>query len=318
MTVTELVSRIRDVGNLAVRADTTDQKIVDEANAVMSTVLVPVFRKMRGGFLRDSVDQAIVANQVAYPIPERGVESGVEQVKYLDADGNEIIDLKEINTRQIGRLSPQWWLVSDTTATTPSSFYFDQGAVNLSPVVTVAVGSLRMYYQRRPGKLVLDSLVSGNHTQVGVISSIASNSQISCSAALDFYTNGYALGLTTIDVMSAHSPYKLLAKDVVISAPGVGSVTLAPTVADLYTPWLAGTIQAGDYVTFARTSFIPEVPQEWHDILVDFSVARMHAKLGNLRAEQTIKDDANARLKLLIASTSPRGSNVPRVVFPSW
>lgn len=310
MTADELVARVKDVGSLAVRADTTSQKILDEANSEFFSRLVPIFRKMRGGFFRDYADIPIVANQVGYDLPERCIESGPEQIKYLDADGNEIIDLKEINTRQIGRLAPQWWLISDTTATVPVAFYFTQGKINLTPVVTQSVGTLRVYYSRRPGRLVLSSAAQ---TVVGLGDSGGDN--IDTTMQLDALTGLGTIsnGTTKIDIMSWQSPYLLRVKDAVITAHAT-----PPYLTVGAGGFIAAGIVAGDYVTLAKQAFIPEIPQEWHELLLDLTVAKMFNKIGQLKSEMAMRESANEKLALLVASTSPRSTGTPKVVMPSW
>lgn len=313
MTADEIVARIQDVGSLATRADTTSQKILDEVNSEYFSRLVPLFRKMRSGFFRDTLDTAIVANQVAYALPTRAIESGIEQVKYLDSAGNEVCGLKEIPPRQIGRVYAQEWVVSATdTASMPVAFWFSQGALNLSPAVSTATGSLRQYYQRRPGKLVLDTTTADGHTKVFTIASIAvvgGNSTITLSGSHAELGNS-----VTCDIMSAKSPYALLYKDA--AATDASANTIATTLVfngiDLST---IGAV-AGDFVTFANQAYIPEIPMEWHELLLDLGVARMLNKLGQLTSERAMRASIAEKLSVLLASTSPRGGNTAKYLRP--
>lgn len=311
MNVSELVARVRDVGSLAIRADTTDQKILDEANSELFSRIVPMFRKMRGGFFRDWDDVVLVDSQAPYAIPTRAVESGVESIKYVDASGNEVFDLKEVNARQIGRNGSNQWIVSGSNVSQlPSLFYFSQSRIFLAPAVSNPTGSLRIYYSRRPGKLVLDTVVGGAHTQVGTILSSSYNG-IYTTITLTASHNGWPWN-TTVDVMSDLSPFRLMLKDL---ATGTASMVtdIRVTGADL-----TSVLVAGQYVTLARKAYVPEIPEEWHEYLLDLTVAKMLNKVGQTKSEMLVREGAAEKLKLLVESTSPRGTNVPKIVRPSW
>lgn len=301
-----LVSRVKDVATIPPRVDTTDQKILDEANGEMSKRLIPLFRRLRGGFLQDSVDYAIVASQARYVFPARAVLSTLESIKYIDAQGNEQYALKFIPNRRIGQLSTQWWPITDSTSPNPTGFYDDSGAIVLYPVPSSATGSLRVYYPRRPGKLVLDTVVASQHTAVGTVLSLTAS-----TITLNANHNGWPAN-TTIDIMAAYSPFKLFAKDIATTTAAAGTATITVGT-DLTTLGIA----AGDYVTLAKQAYIPEIPEEWHEYLVDLTAARMLEKLGQYSAGASMRKTMTETYSELFRATTPREAQTSKYIVPS-
>lgn len=301
-TADTLVSRVLDVGTIPPRADSTSQKILDEANGEMFSRIVPLFRRLRGGFLTDSVDYAIIAAQANYVFPTRAVLSTLDVIKYVNADGDEQYALVKIPPRSIGRITSQWGPV-DTDAANPVGFRDDAGGIVLTPIPSVAVGSLRVYYPRRPGKMVLDAISAAQHTAVGTVLSVTAT-----TITLTANHNGWPAS-TRVDVMAAYSPFKLLAKDLATTTAVAGTATIAAATTGL-------GIAAGDYVTLAKTSYIPEIPEEWHEYLVDLTVARMFQKIGQYAAEKSLRGTMAEKYSELMRATTPRESETMKYLVP--
>lgn len=294
------------MGSLPTRTDTTDQKIIDEANSELASRLVPLFRRLGGGFLQDSTDYTIVASQAIYVLPTRAVLSGIDSIKYVDSSGSEQYALVKIPQRRIGQMSTQWWPISDTTSPNPTGFYLDAGGIVLYPVPSVASGSLRVYYPRRPGKLVLDAVSASQHTTVGTVTSVAAS-----LITLNANHNGWPAN-TRIDIMAAYSPFKLFAKDIATTTAAAGTATIA-----VATDMTALGITAGDYVTLAKQSYIPEIPEEWHEYLLDATTARMMNKLGQSAAEKGLRQSMIEKYSELMRATTPREAQTSKFILPS-
>jgi len=351
VTADEIVSRARDAGSIPVRADLTSQKIIDESNSEFFSRLVTRFRKTRGNYLSDYFDIAVVANQARYAIPERAVESSLDLIKYIDSNGNDCGALSEITLKQVGGIRPDGVPYTETS-TYPVAFYLDADSIMLSPVPTTAVGSLRVYYPRRPGSLVITST---NYAQV---TSVAAGVLTCGSVNTSTFT-----ATSVIDVQRSKSPYRLAARDLQLTASAAGSVTICiawvvgtvyavgdqrRTATGIYQCTIAGTsaaagsgpsvtsgfetdgtvtwqfwslpltsvVNVGDYVTIAKTAYVPGIPQEWHEILLDFTIAKVFAKLGDLKSETQWRAYANEKLKLLVDSSQPRVQDSQKKIVP--
>lgn len=293
MNATQLLSQIRADGALPATNGLSDQVLVDRLNDELGSIVAVILEASKQDFFTDIQDIPLVSTRMAYPFPERAIANTARVVKWVDSSGAESSDpLEQVALADIGDFS--------NSGGCPLGFYLTATDINPLPRPDSSTsGLLRIYYARKPSRLVLD-LVDGSaqHTQVGTIQSIAvagGNSTITLSAA----HSGFPAG-QSIDIQAAHSPYKLLAKDVVVTTAAAG-VTIACNGVDLTTiGW-----RAGDYITLARTSFIPMLPEEAHSMLRDFAIARNLTGLGLNRAS-AMKGEAMDRLKVFLKIAAPR------------
>lgn len=300
MNADELLAKVKVESALpSVNVD-EDQVILDRINDELTSVVTLFIEANRQEFFTDSLDIQLLATQSAYTMPERAIANTTRVIKYVDASGVER-----------GGPLPQTSLsdVSDAgLGCNPVAFYLV--ASDICPLPrpgSSTTGKLRVYYARRPSALVLD-LLDGNsrHTQVGTIANVAvagGNSTITLAAA----HSGFPAG-KTIDIQAARSPFKLLAKDVLVSAAAVG-LTIVCNGVDL----TAIGLTAGDYVTLAKTSYVPMLPQEAHSALRDFACART-LMVSNLNRAQALQQEAATRMKAFLRVAEPRTNQAPKPI----
>lgn len=293
MTATDLLSQIRADSLLPKTNGLSDDLLVNRLNDELGSIVAVILEASKQDFFTDIEDVPLISTQQAYPFPERAIANTARVVKWVDSSGAESSDpLDQVALADIGDFA--------NLGGCPRGFYLTATDINPLPRPdTSSTGFLRIYYARKPSKLVLD-LVDGSsqHTQVGTIQNIVvagGNSTITLAAA----HSGFPAG-QSIDLQAARSPYKLLAKDIDVTTAAAG-VTIICNGVDLTTiGW-----SAGDYVTLARTSFIPMLPEEAHSMLRDFAIARS-LSVTSLNRADIIKSAAMDRLKVFLKVAAPR------------
>lgn len=164
-------------------------------------------------------------------------------------------------------------------------------------------GSLNMYYYLRPGDLVR-STQSRN-----VLSVDTSLKQIVVANFLSTWTTS-----TSFDVIKAKPGFdhKVINLTVASLDSGTGTVTFnedLPTEA-----WRA--IEAGDWLTEAETSPVPQLPIEWQEYLAEAVTAYMMESIGDAEAFNRSVARKEELKKLALASIAPRVDGQSRKSVP--
>lgn len=299
MTADQLLVNIKDRAAIPPsQVSITDVKLLQAATEEMQAYIVPLIDSSNEGFFTDSVDKTILANVSVYDVPTRAAGGALNVLKFVDSAGNESGGpIPRVELTDIGRYS-------SLTSSFPLGFYWVASSIVLLPAIGASPsGSLRMYYSSRPGALVSDTITASQHTAVGIVTSLTST-----VITLNANTNGWAAN-TTIDIVGANSPFKLLAKDIATTTNAAGSATIT-----VGTDLTALGIVAGDYVTLANTSYVPRIPQEWHSILELRAVSRAFSMLGDTRSAGAAGQYAKEMEQKMMGMTQPRSSGNSRKV----
>lgn len=252
--------------------------------------MFPFIASLQQGYAMDSADVALAANQSTYNQPTRA--ASFREVCYVDSTGNESKPLVEISPTDVWRYNP-------TVGSAPMAYYWTASQIVAIPTPTVASGGLRFKYVRRPSALVIDTVTASQHIAVGTVLS-ATATVITLAAN----HNGFPAS-TTIDVCGASNPFTLKAKDIVTTTAVAGTATIA-VATDLTTG--VNAIAAGDYVTLATKTFVPQYPAEMHELLVLYSAARIHGmRRKDAAKRETMEAIAMAR-KGLTKLFAPRST----------
>lgn len=304
-----MVAQIKGDGALPPTALLTESIIVDKMNSELKSIVAMLIESERQEFLTDIQDVQLLSTQSAYPFPERALASTARVLKFVDSSGAE--DPKPLRELALAEVGDYAFITGD-----PIGFFVTATDFNPLPRPgTATSGKIRVYYPRRPSTLVQDLLNgSSQHTQVGTISGITvagGNTTITLAAA----HSGFPAG-NTIDLQSAKSPYKLLAKDVVVTTAAVGTATITCNGVDLTGIGWA----VGDYVTLAKTSYIPLLPEEAHDMLRDFAIARCLNDINQKERAASFAGIAKGRFSLFLKVTAPRlGQNTKAIsAWKGW
>jgi len=150
----------------------------------------------------------LVASTPAYALPPRCAASALMSLRFVDSNGDDQGELEPTEVVTLERFND--------AADPPTGYYFrDNQIVLVPPPSSSATGSLRMFYVRRPSSLTNTS---------GATSTVSSTtaSVITCGAV----NTGTLTSSTYIDLTEAAPPYRLLAKDLALTASDATTVTI--------------------------------------------------------------------------------------------
>lgn len=285
MTADTLLQNVKDRAALPpAQVAITDPKLLTMATEEMLAYIAPLLEGTNEDYFTDSTDIAIISGTSAYDIPLRAMGSGIRAMKWVDSNGNEGPPLNRVDLVDVG-------MFASLSSASPLGFYATATQIVVLPVPQASTGSIRCYYSRRPGTLV-------NGTSLATVSS-ATSTVLTCASVA---TGIFAVG-QTIDIISPNPPFKLKAKDLAITASTATTITIG---ADGLTT--AG-VSAGDYVTLATNSYVPQIPLEWHSLLELRTAARAIAALGDAKGQQFVLQDAAQMERRLLALGQPRFQN---------
>lgn len=248
------------------QATYTDQDLVDYLNDEMESTIVPMIMDVREEYFIESQDFSIENDVDAFfDIPTRAVGSRLREVVLVDtSNGVETLtNLPRLTLEQLSESADNGRSVRGLTG-----FYIEGDQVRIYPAQGGGAATLRMYYYRRPGQLVLTS-------DAGEITAIDTGTNtITVDNVLAEWING-----ADIATVNPRQPFNYInASDSIVSISGY-NITLAD-VSDL---------SVGDWVCNVDESVVPQVPVEAHNLLLQA------AKIVLLEATD---DDKNIQLAM--------------------
>jgi hypothetical protein len=266
----------------------TDAGLLTAATEELQAFVAPLLASCNEEYFTTSSDLPIVSGTSAYDIPSRAASGAIRALKFVDASSVETpVPVPRIELPDIGRYS-------SLSSSYPVGFYFTATQIVVVPAPTASSGSLRPYYSARPGTLV-------NGTSVVTVTNI-SDTVITAALVTPAI---FAIG-QTIDVVSPNPPFKMRAKD--LSITGSNGTTITIGAGGL----TAAGVALGDYVTIANTSYVPQLPLEWHSLLELRTAVRVFAIMGDMEGRQEASASAMDMAKTLIKQAQPRSAGNPK------
>lgn len=302
-----LLAKVKGDGALPPTALLTDLLIIDKINSELTSIVAMLIESERQEFFTDIQDVQMLSTRSAYPFPERAMASTARVLKFVDSSGAE--DPKPLREMALADVGDYAFITGD-----PIGFYVTATDFNPLPRPgTATSGKIRVYYPRRPSALVQDLTNNDGRMQVFTIVDITVAGGNSTVTLTDQHIE-FAVG-TTFDIQSAKSPYKLLAKDLVGMADTIADSIVFNGVDLTGIGW-----NPGDYVTLAKTSYIPLLPEEAHDMLRDFAIARCLGDINQKERAASFSASAKGRFALFLKVTAPRlGQNTKAIsAWKGW
>lgn len=299
-TTDDLVAAIRRQAYLPTVADLvdsergqfSDEELLAFADEELQTTFADLLRAQRDEMRVLSFSTASTGAAMTISLPERALARAVRRVHYVDSTGREADEIDQIMP------ADAWSLAGDFAApVTRLGWYFEGDSIRL-PITPVG-GSIRVYYQREIPRLVLTSecpriLVGGTSTTV------------TCANPRPAWLVVGELA----DVIRGTSPFLPIATDQVVSAlPGSTDITLSPFTefAQVSSPGTLVT-RRSDYITRARTSPFPPMPQEWHPALSAAVAARVLESIGDVQGAAIATRTRDERIARAVQAATPRNA----------
>jgi hypothetical protein len=290
----DLLSTIkRDSFLTTAQTNFTDAQLLGIARDHLDATLIPLLLSLREGFFRKSIDVPFVANQASYTLPTKAMYGKLESVQYIDGPSGQIRtdQLTRIEIENLGLAMPS------TSTGTPVFFTVDSSAITVYPTPNVAVDSMRVWYDQRPGTMVVKASaaqVLSLNTTTGVVTfTAAPPATFTSSSSMDFY--------------HGTSPYQLLATLTATAASGSTQTFNAAAL-------LASGLAAGDWVNLeGETVFMP-IPQELKPYLSDLTIASLARTQQDANLYQAQVAIIAAEAKNVLKSTGNRLPGNPKKI----
>jgi hypothetical protein len=244
----------------------TDQDLLDMADEELQVGVVPFMMEVREEYLVDYVDYNIEGNENQFEVPSRSIGAKLRDVTVLTSPSSQGNQPNEKSLPQINAEDSVWNNNYNNLLSIQSFFLRDNNVV-LSPSASSYAGQqLRLYYFKRPNKLVLTS----NCAQ---ITSITDNT---CTVNLvpTSYGSGNAISITS-DVVKASPPFKLLTMDISLTIDSTTNTVTFPNPLSDY------SISVGDYICLAGETPIPIIPVELQSFLAQRVAVTILSSLGD-------------------------------------
>ena len=275
------------------QATYSDQDLTDYLNDEMESTITPLIMDTREEYFVDSIDFAVDNNTPAvFDIPTRAVGERLRDVVMVSTEGDQesLTNLPRLSLEQLSESQDHGRSVTNLTG-----FTLQGNQVKLHPLIGNGTGTLRLYFYRRPGCLVLEA-------SAGLITAInPATKVITVDTVLTEWVDGYPIA-----TVNQNQPFNYINEDDAIVSIAGYNITLAD-VSDL---------AVGNYVCNVDESVVPQIPIEAHNLLLQA------AKIVLLEATD---DDKNIKLaeakyttmeRSFIKTITPRVDGQPKKIVP--
>lgn len=205
-----------------------------------------------------TIENDVIAS---FDIPVRAVGERLRDVVLVTTSGDQetLTNLPRLSLEQLSEAEGK-------SSTGLVGFHLQGNKVHIHPQVGNGEGTLRMYYFRRPGQLVLEA-GAGEITAINTITDV-----VTVNNVLGEWVNGYSVA-----TVNPNQPFNYINQDDTIVNISGYDITLADV----------SELSIGDFVCNVDETVVPQVPVEAHNLLLQA------AKVVLLEATD---DDKNIKL----------------------
>lgn len=249
----------------------TDAKVIDLFNDVIRDYIAPLVISYKEEFVTYYADQTLSASTIRYEIPNRAIGNKVRKIEIIDSSGNVVVDRRAELAGKNG--------------------YYYSGAYvyfNSNYLAGIAGNTLRIYYHRILNKLVPSgtdsSGVSVAYTLYGTNVNVR---YATASTATTITLNGSSIPSTFVanayvDIISQDNPYQVKGRIKIVSTSGQVLTVEAHT---------SITIDDNDWVCLEGWTPVPNLPQDFHGLIIAKTAERIAAKIGDTGRYQIASAD---------------------------
>lgn len=269
----------------------TDADLLKFADEETESLILPILMSLRQEFLVKTKNQACTANVQKYKIPYRAVGRTLRDLKLARSSDTTFI-------KTLAYVSPEDASVYTTTMSgEPFGFTVEGDNVKLLPTPLSSDLIIVFYYSLKPSYLVAT-------TSAGTITAInTSTGVVTIGTAVSAFTTG-----ATMDFVDGKSGCTVKAEDVVNT--NVSSTSITFTASDL-----PSDLAVGDYVTLTNQTPVIQLPDEFHQSLVQAVICRILEALGDVEMLAISGEKLNKKLEVAQQLLTPRvESELPVVI----
>ena len=284
-TTTELIASLKSKCQIPTSQNTfQNSDFLRFFNDEIKDFIVPLILKNKNNYLVKYGDTT-VGTTTAFPINTRAIAAKLKDVQRVSASGKQyslpLIELEDIED------------YNNLTSSSIEGFYILNNTIKVIGNINTT-DSLRQYFWRKPNELIMQSssaLISAVNTTTKIVTVTSVPSTI--------------ISGSVIDISKATQHFDPLLDDATITALSGTSITLDS---------LPSTVAAGDWLCLAKQGPVPQIPEEYHTLLVMRVAAQVLSALGDYKGSnnklQLAKDIENE----LTGTFSDRVTGEPRKI----
>lgn len=257
------------------------------SDGLIDTVL-PMIMSVREDYFLTYQDTLVGAGVSSLNIPVRAVGGKLKDVVFVDpSTGNATEDLPRLSYADISLYQPADYIKM-------RGFYVEGDKVKFFPPDIAEGKTVRLYYFRRPSRLVEVSATGK------VVAINTTTKEVQLNNVPTTWTTS-----TELDVIEGVPPFKSLADDV--------NVTLIAGFVLTFLTLPTG-LAVGDYIAEAMESPIPQIPFEAFGYLDQLGAVKVIEAVGTTEEVQKHAAMAQALEKKLFTMLTPRVDNAPQKI----
>lgn len=271
----------------------------------LRALVVPRLLNVCEDWLTQTKTYEVVADTAVYRLPSRNLR--VLDVALTDSEGRVRDGFSRATATQAKHRRIEWWIKERGT---PTYWQVDGSSLRLYPTPDASGQyTLRVRYARRPGRLVdSQTAAPSGPATVAFVSGSPGDASVNITPSGAFGTTGTVV----VDILRATPGFESVRDDVTATVTTGGAFL---TFTGLTAAALG--VGAGDYVTLAGTSPVPQIPLDYITILELATVEQLCRENGDRAGSESARD---ARLALMDSAQSllePRADE-QTVIVPAY
>ena len=305
MLAQQIVDRVRALAFIPNTTEFSDANLLAEINVAQVEDVVPAIVKVNGEYFTEILD--VTPDTTGYArLPAAALASTARLITWVDPYGRESKPLNHIEIADISTIQATGYAVGQ-----PYAFTLLPDGIQLGG--SLENGALRVRYSRLPSDLILPTS-TGSATVWTLTAPVQDAATVKWVSTPTPIGGGSGSPTAPLDVTDALSPSRLIVgscatelirfSEFVVISPIDGSVGDA----------LAARVLAGSYCTAAGTTYVPQYPKEWHNLLVYFGAALMAYRRKDYSLQASLRQSAQMLQDKLTDVSQPRTKQNPKVI----
>jgi len=286
-TTTEMSTDIERRAAIPISQTTfTTENIIDFMNDEQESALLPLMQKLNEEYFVTYTDFSVTSSTTSFEMPSNTIGQSVRDIVLVsNAGGDEsYTNLPRLTLEQIASTNTG----TGIALTGYSGFYIQGNAIKLYPNTGWSNETLRVYYYKRPNKLVPTS-------ETSKILAIDTGTKV---VTVDSAPSVWNTTSTTLECIEDTQPFATVATNITITNISGYDLTLS-SVDDM---------SVGDYLALEGETPIPQFPEECQQLLIQGAVVEIMNAQGDSDGWKMSKEKYTQIKDNLITMLKPRVS----------
>jgi hypothetical protein len=263
----------------------TDANILNLMNDVIRDFITPLIIQFKEEHFLTYDDVTITTGVYNYAIPKKAVGNRIRKLQILDGNNELVVDHVPL-----AATNRNW--------TSNNGYFISANNIVFAHPENWSGRTLRVWYYRLLNKLVAT-------TRAGAITNVPNTTSIGLtgSAPSNIVVDSY------VDFIDQNNPFIVKGTSKVFSVVGL--------IVTMYTAFSGFTPVIGDYICSAGETNIPNMPEDYHGLIVSKTASRIASSIGNTSRYQIAEADYNTLVQSISGIISNRDEGDMPDLVPS-